>query len=444
MLSNQYVSRLALIAVTALLCLMWSDSLAHAEKMKISAKTKLRAKPGEAAKVLRTIKPGRTVRVLRRKGRWVRVRVGKRVGWVTRTTLEPMKGKKARDSDGKWSEKTKKDEQATARFVTIRRKPSNARREPNKRATIVFRMEEGDLAQSQGQSDNGKWLLVENEDGQLGWIRSSRLKTVKDRAAVRARRRARRASGDSVLGRSVRKSRIIVPRVEAALGYRGLGMNFNSNGAALFDQYRIEASSALTQASIWLPFEIVGIVLEVGGSYAFGASRPGIRMPDNMGEISFLTHDAHVGANLGYRFLDGLLTVAGSGGYHYSIFRLDQIDNPAYLPSERLTGVTVGGLVELSPGAGQYAIRGGFRTMLAGTRAQTTGLEDGDISVANAWWAYLDLDYAVWSAFDLVAGYTFERASTSWAGASKRLTGVTAANRTDNNHLLYFGLGRAF
>lgn len=451
----RFISRA--FALAALLAVLWAPSPASAEPMRVNTKTKLREQPGEAAKVLGTLQPDQKVEVLETKGRWLRVRAGKKVGWITRTTVEPIAGAAGGSdtagagagtgagSDGDWSAKDKPTSDAGAKAadkrVVTASEPGPVRREPRRNAHEVYTLTPDDLATVEGESEQGAWLLIQNENGQMGWIRSSLVQTVDDPAAIRMARARTDESGGPV--RTVRKERLIAPRVEAGLGYRGFGMDFESNGGAALDQYRIEASSALTRVGVWVPLEFSGVVIEAGGSYAISLARPGIRYADQE-DISFLTHDAEVGANLGYRLLDGLLTVAGSGGFHYSVFRVDKLDNVAYLPSERLTGVTAGGLVELALGGGKYTVRGAFRTLIGGKRAQTAGLEDGTASTAGAWWANLDLDYALFSAFDLAAGYTFEHASTQWAGPSARRPGVTAARRKDNNHLLYVGVGRAF
>ena len=453
---TQFLKRSAMTTIMVISLLAFAQ-VASAETMRVNTTTKLRAQPGEAAKVLKTLKPNQKVVVLRKKGRWLRVRIGKRTGWVTQTTVEPLKGNQARDSDGKWSDKNKKNKkksrQASAsseakRYVAIKRKTASARREPQKSSREVFLMQRGDIASVEGRSDDRKWLLVQNEDGQLGWVRKRRVETVTDLDEVRSRRPPGSTDPTDPVDvgpvRSVRKNRLVVPRLEASLGFRGLSMNFTSNGTALLDQYVIQASSALTQVGVSIPFTFGDFLLELGGAYAFSISRPGIRLPDNMGEISYLTHDAQLGAQLGYRFMEGQLTVAGSGGYHYSVFRPDQVGPPVYLPSEQLVGITAGGIVEYAPGAANLTIRGGFHTLIGGVRSQTLGLEDGEISVAGAWWGHVDVDYALLKTFDLVAGYTLERASTQWVGTSKRRPGVTEATRIDTNHLLYFGLGRAF
>lgn len=446
------------VAIVTIVSLLAFAGEAKAEKMRINTTTKLRAQPGEAAKVLKSLNAGDVVKVLGKKGRWLRVRIGKRTGWVTQTTVEPLRGNAALDSDGAWSGQTKKrqskekkaGQQASAesgakRYVTIKGASMPTRREPNKQSREVFVLGRGDIATVEGRSDNKKWLLVQNEDGQFGWVRRNKVKTVTDVAAVRAL--SPRDIGSVDTGRprrSVRKSRIIVPRVETALGFRGVGMNFTSNGTAALDEYLIQGSSALTQISAWVPLQLAGLVVEVGGTYAFSVARPGIQLPYNMGNISYLTHDAHLSAQIGYRFMDGLVTVAGSGGYHMSVFRVDQPAPPVYLPSERLTGITAGGIIELAPLGGALTLRGGGRALIGGQRAQTAKLEDGEISTAGAWWAHVDVDYAFLQAFDLVAGYTLERATTQWAGPSVRRPGVTAATRIDTNHLLYLGVGRAF
>lgn len=439
----------------AVVLLLAFAQIASAETMRVNTTTKLRARPGEAAKVLKTLKPDTKVVVLGRQGRWLRVRIGRRTGWITQTTVEPLRGNKERESDGDWSSKGKKKKKkltkqanadsAAKRYVTVKRKPVAARREPSKSAREVYIMERGMIATVEGRSDDKKWLLVQNEDGQFGWVKERRLKRVTDLDEVRAlRSRITDEPIDTEPRRSVRKDRAIVPRVETSLGFRGLNMNFTSNGTAALDAYIIAGSSALTQIGAWVPLQFGNFLIEIGGSYAFSIARPGIRLPDNMGDISYLTHDGHASAQIGYRLMDGQLTVAGSGGYHLSIFRVDDIFDPVYLPSERLTGITAGGIVEYAPGAGSLTIRGGGRVLIGGVRAQTLNTADGEQSAAGAWWAHVDVDYALLKAFDLVAGYTLERATTNWVGNSQRRLGVTQASRTDTNHLLYLGLGRAF
>lgn len=444
---TKFLPRFPFVLLFVAAIIIGTAAPALAETMKVTTETKLRALPGEASKVLAKLKPDQKVEVLESQGRWLRVRAGKRVGWITRTTVAPLDAGPTDGSDAEWRKKNRKTRDAGAkaaakRYVTAK-SSGTVRREPNRAATKIYTLMSGDIASVEGQSEQGAWLLIENEHGQMGWIRASRVETVDDPEALLAARASATGEG-SRNSRTVRKQRIIAPRVEAGLGYRGLGMDFQTNGGGVgLDEYRIEASSALTHIGAWVPLEVGGVVLEVGGRYAFSIARPGIRYQDQ-GDISFITHDAEAMANLGYRFMDDFLTVGASGGYHYSIFRTDQVDNAAYLPSERLTGITAGGFVELAPARGKYTLRSSVRLLLAGNRAQTPGLEDGTDSAANAWWADVDMNYALWQAFDLVAGYTFERASTVWGGPSMRRPGVTAAKRLEANHLLYLGVGRAF
>src|SRR5579863_7144617 len=60
----------------------------HAEKVKTNQATKVRAKPGEQEKVLLKLKSGQTMTVLSKDGRWLKVRVQGRTGYVPRSTVD--------------------------------------------------------------------------------------------------------------------------------------------------------------------------------------------------------------------------------------------------------------------------------------------------------------------------------------------------------------------
>src|SRR6185436_20476136 len=55
---------------------------------RLNAEARLRARPGERAPTLTKLNEGQTVRVVGRQGRWVKVSVGGRTGWITRTQIE--------------------------------------------------------------------------------------------------------------------------------------------------------------------------------------------------------------------------------------------------------------------------------------------------------------------------------------------------------------------
>lgn len=79
---------IALIFVAAMCLLVASPGQAFAEKVKTNQSTKLLARPGEQAKVLLTVKSGQNMTLLSKDGRWLKVRVNGRTGYVPRSKVD--------------------------------------------------------------------------------------------------------------------------------------------------------------------------------------------------------------------------------------------------------------------------------------------------------------------------------------------------------------------
>src|SRR5688500_20195378 len=80
----------ATIVVAVVLGISAWSAPAHAEteKVKTNQVTKLHRRPGEQAPVILTIKPGQLVTLLARDGRWLRIRVSGRTGWIARSKVD--------------------------------------------------------------------------------------------------------------------------------------------------------------------------------------------------------------------------------------------------------------------------------------------------------------------------------------------------------------------
>ena len=76
----------------ALILVLLLGGVAAAEKVKANQETKLFARPGERAKVLLTLASGKAMTVLAKEGRWLKVRVSGRTGWVARSTVDLPEG----------------------------------------------------------------------------------------------------------------------------------------------------------------------------------------------------------------------------------------------------------------------------------------------------------------------------------------------------------------
>jgi hypothetical protein len=131
-------------------------------------------------------------------------------------------------------------------------------------------------------------------------------------------------------------------------------------------------------------------------------------------------------------------------GYHYGVFSVGNLENPAQIPSETFSGPTVGASLRIPGLTPKIGAEAALDLVYPGKRKQTAGNNDGTTSKAKA--ATLELlgSYAWKGPWRLNGAYQLGYASTRWAGNSERVTGATAAKRVDLSHVLSFGVGRAF
>lgn len=78
----------ALILCVAIGMLLGTANRAAAEKVRTNQTTKLHAGPGEQKKVLLKVKSGQNMTLLAQEGRWLKVRVQGRTGWVPRSKVD--------------------------------------------------------------------------------------------------------------------------------------------------------------------------------------------------------------------------------------------------------------------------------------------------------------------------------------------------------------------
>src|ERR1043165_6547507 len=80
-------ARFVAIVVLLLGALAW-PSVARAEKVKTNQTAKLYTRAGEQSPVVLKLKSGQTMTVLAKDGRWLKVRVSGRTGWVPRSKVD--------------------------------------------------------------------------------------------------------------------------------------------------------------------------------------------------------------------------------------------------------------------------------------------------------------------------------------------------------------------
>ncbi|HTJ43384.1 MAG TPA: SH3 domain-containing protein [Kofleriaceae bacterium] len=335
-------------------------------------------------------------------------------------------------SDGDDDEASADDEEAKEpekKMMTVTADEVDLRSKPSKKSRALLTVGKGDRLAFVEESDDGKWVEVENEDGDSGWIRA------KDVAA------------------DGHKEREI--HLDARLGFASIGESFKSNGTGGLANYNLGSAAvavALAGSADWK----YGTNYRIGAdlSYVMDKATPGVRYNDgtNAADIGFTTHDIDARLKVGYDLHSAKGTVLwGRAGYHYGMFSVDNVGdltkNLAHLPSEILSGPTVGFGMDMPKLGEKVGARATADLLYPGTRSQTKGLEDGAASKAMAAWVTAVVSYQWKDDLTLDAGYRLGYASTQWAGAatgSMRGTNATTAARTDLSHILTIGLAKSF
>jgi opacity protein-like surface antigen len=450
-------TRAILIAAALVLLFAASPTPVHAEILRTRRDTTLRARPGESQRAVARLQADQEVEVITRAGRWLRVRSGERVGWLTRTNVREQTPEQRAPRQTR-AESWRRDQPEPAirrerkKLITVRvtNGTQETFRAPSGTARVAFRARSTDLLTVVGDNQDRTWLLVENEHGHVGWLPAMITTQVAVTQATRDRRSALLATALADSTPAVDTPVALVSRhARAAIGYRVTATRFTSNGSAELANYRIsaQAMTATLGGSLPLTASSSRFLASVEGEYRMSYSSPGIHYQDGAGQldaVAFSMHEARAGGQLGVRLTDSAL-LAGRVGYHYGVFLVDTLDNRAGLANESLHGLTLGGRAHLAPGKrSSYAIRAGFDVLAGASRGQSAGLEDGAGSTASAWWGHLGMDYALTAGLVLNAHYAYERAGTEWTGQSSRQADVTEASRTDQSHLVYLGLGKSF
>src|SRR5206468_1309372 len=78
--------------VSVLIFVLTLATAASAEKVKTNQSTKVYSRPGEQAKVVLTLKSGQNMTLLAQDGRWLKVRVQGRTGYVPRSKVDMPDG----------------------------------------------------------------------------------------------------------------------------------------------------------------------------------------------------------------------------------------------------------------------------------------------------------------------------------------------------------------
>lgn len=80
-------------AVWVLFALVLSAGAAHAERVRTTRTTKVHQRTGEQSGVVTKVAAGKTLNVIARQGRWLKVRVNGRTGWVTQSSVVSLEAR---------------------------------------------------------------------------------------------------------------------------------------------------------------------------------------------------------------------------------------------------------------------------------------------------------------------------------------------------------------
>jgi SH3-like domain-containing protein len=491
------------VFVVLLLGLVAWPSQSHAEKVKTNQSTKLYSRAGEQSPVLLTLKSGQAMTLLAKDGRWLKVRVSGRTGWIPRSkvdlpeedediarntrrrpfvdgrgtkrgfggeggpddrvgadatgagedtgsrkrdTSDDGDGPRARgkkparddDDDDKPAKRGKSDDgddagdddspEATRPMAHVS-KPTSAYNDPSSDSDVSFTAEPRTALYV--VETKGKWTAIENDEGELGYVLTSKLE-LED--AAPGGKRARSIDLRGRLGVALVHQSVSTPG-GTTLPPDNYGAGSSSLTVALGGEVLYPYSKRY-----WLGGEL---------AYDFDKAVPGISYMKTT--TSFTYHNFNLRAVGGYDLhkSNGMLVFARLG-YHYDSFQVadvaDFTKNTAKLPNQIISAPTLGGALVIPRLTGKLALKVSLDTILLGASvSQTKNLEDGTGPSAKAVFLGGVLTYRWKPKMNLQATYDLGYTSISFsgmppAGSTRGHTGTGVSSASDLNNTVSFGI----
>ncbi len=389
----------------------------------------LRARSGEAAPVLASIDRGAELEVIAVRGRWLRVRHGARVGWVTRTQVEARApaGPRPRPARSGFSGKPREDTVKVA--VEIDR--VRGFDDPRTKASCTLDLAKGDVVIAIGRGHGG-WILVEDAAGGVGWIPASVVTDAGRFAGDPRRAPAELAAALPVVEPAPAPAAVrrtapapAPPRIAAGLvataGAEAFALRQPDALAIAFGPLAAVAAAARVRVagSLWL-----------GAAGNAGVSRGQLTYEDAAGPsepiaASGLVIDAS--AELGW---GRAWSVAARGGYHHAAREIEADRPEPLLAGEQIRGVTVG-LGGTAPLGRRIALAAAIDVMPAGAHAPADAGIAAATSVRGAWARGM---VTVRLPAHLVAALAYR-------GGAVEAALPDGATRSDRTHAVTVGLG---
>ena len=513
-----------LVLLIGLVC--WPVA-SHAEKAKTNDNAKVYNRKGEQGKVVVKVKEGQTLTVIGKEGRWLKVRVSGRTGYIPRSKVdlpegddeeisrntrrrpfvdgrgtkrgfggeeapddrigadaaEPSggddsagdddgdggkgkgksegKGKGGDDDDSGDASNDDGAEPSSGKSSDDDAEPKDDSEPVDDRMrarvhskTVVYNEASKDSGEAFKakpsdvlfvDSRKGKWTEVSVEEGDIGFIETSKLEFDDD-------------GGGGGGG-----SHATMVDASARLGFMLVSQNLVSSGGTTKwpDKYKVGSSSVALAlgGSVLRPYKKRYLV---GGELTYDLAKaiPGIAFdPDGAAgpmpssTTGFTIHNINLRAVGGYDLHkhNGMVVFAHLG-YHYEAFLIadvkDLAKNTARLPSEVISGPMLGAALAIPKMTDKIGLRFSLDAILvAGSVTQTKNLEDGASPSVKRITFGGGMTYRWKPQMDLQVTYDLNYASLSFGApvaTSMRGHTGTSASRTDLNHLIAFGIAKAF
>lgn len=376
-----------------------------AETVRTKRDTKVFSDMGEQSRVVTKARRGAELLVLRKEGRWYKVRVNGRTGWITRSNLavskerRPSRGREVSFVEGRDRKDSAKEaprdragadtvrdgagdflegpEERGEKLKPIDRAP---RESQPARKSVEVRVSETDLFAKASENsepieivskgevlaifkEKRKWYLVEHRSGKKGWIYAEDVRIVRTREPARSSRptSSTSASRDNErfdeleidIGSSeAYRYQKVTKSAFANLGLSTLSQKFSSASQQPLGNYVIGANAAtLGLGGDFLYDFSEKILLGADARVALGKAIPGIRFMDET--IGFTNINVDVMGKVGYKFGSATgLAAYGRLGAYLGQMSVDRSTvepaqlNAARLPSEALFGPKLGFGVE--------------------------------------------------------------------------------------------------
>jgi len=355
---------------------------AHADDDRVRARdvTPLRARPGEAAPKLARLDRGAELQVLAERGRWLRVRHGRRVGWVARSQVEAGEPAEPRERPERSGFSGKPREDLVK--VTIEIDRVRGFDDPRTKANTTLDLEKGDEVVVIGRGHVG-WILVQNAEGETGWIPASVVTDAGRFAGDPRRAPDELAPAPSPPSPSVRRAALAA----AAPPSRVAASLVATAGAETF---ALRQPDAMAIASGPLAAVAAAARVRVASQLWLGVAGAG-GISD--GELTYYDTTAtskpmatravalDASAELGW---GRAWSVAARGGYHHGKLDVESERTEPMLVGEQIRGATVG-LGGTAPIGRRVAVAAAIDVMPAGDQAPAEAGFAAATSVRGAW-----------------------------------------------------------